>query len=183
MKRIFGVIALLIILGSCADPATGPASGATEASSVSPSPTEPARVDLVEAGIRAVLPSDGGSDVLFVLTDICDTEFTNDERTCEDPLTGEEQAVLAERLGRMAERIEFYPRYEDIPKGEAPMDTPGAVVVWVGPPRLRDDGTYQVEAGETCGGPCGHGSTYALEEREGGWVSTGNAPGTGQWIS
>jgi hypothetical protein len=133
--------------------------------------------------MRAVLPSDGGRDVLFVMTDICDTEMMNDERTCEGSLTGEEQAILAERLGRLADEIRFYARYEDIPKGEAPIDTPGAVVVWVGPPRPQDDGTYRIEAGETCGGLCGHGGTYVLEERDGGWVSTGNAPGTGQWIS
>jgi hypothetical protein len=30
---------------------------------------------------------------------------------------------------------------------------------------------------------CGHGGTYVLEEQDGTWASTGNAPGTGTWIS
>jgi hypothetical protein len=175
-------VAALVLLGLVACAETPPASdGAT--ASTSPTPVEPALVDLVEAGIRAVLPSDGGRERLYVLTELCETESTADERRCDGSLSAEEQAILAERLRRMADDIAFYPTYDDIPNGEVPIEVPGGVVVWVGPPQLQDDGTYLIEAGETCGGLCGHGGTYVLEERDGGWVSTGNAPGTGQWIS
>ena len=174
----FAASAFLVLILSCADGPSSPADG-----DPSVSPSEPARVDLVEAGIRAVLPSDGGRDVLFIMTELCDTEFTSEERACEGSLTDDEQAILAERLAAMADEVRFYPRYDTIPEGEAPINTSGAVVVWVGPPRLQGDGTYLIEAGETCGGLCGHGGTYVLEPRGNRWVSSGNAPGTGQWIS
>ena len=86
---------------------------------------------------------------------------------------------MAERMAKVADEIRFYPSYEDIPEGHAPIDHPGGVVAWVGPPSLQDDGSYHMEAGETCGGLCGHGGTYVLELRDGRWVSSGNAPGTG----
>jgi hypothetical protein len=49
--------------------------------------------------------------------------------------------------------------------------------------RTTGYGTYWIEAGETCGGLCGHGGTYVFEETDGTWASTGSAPGTGSWIS
>jgi hypothetical protein len=137
----------------------------------------------VEAGLRAVLPSDGGRDVLFVMTELCRTAMMSDERTCEGSLTDEEQASLADRLAGVADEIRFYPSYDDIPEGEAPIDRPGGVVAWVGPPEERPNGDYWIEAGETCGGLCGHGSIYVLELQGERWVSTGTAPGAGSWIS
>ena len=92
-------------------------SSAAPASDVSVSVVQVARVDLIEAGIRAVTSPSG---LLYVQTRLC----------------------------------------------------PGA-----------GDGTYWIEAGETCGGLCGHGGTYVLEEKDGTWASTGSAPGTGSWIS
>ena len=183
MRQLVGMLAVVTTLVSCADAPTGPATGGTSASAPSPTTTEPTRVDLVEAGLRAVLPSDGGREVLYVMTKLCRTTFTEGRETCEGRLTDEEQAVLAERLAPLAEEIAFYPTYDDIPPGGAPIDHPSAVVAWVGPPEDRDNGTYWTEAGETCGGLCGHGGIYVLERQSDGWVSTGNAPGTGMWIS
>jgi hypothetical protein len=54
---------------------------------------------------------------------------------------------------------------------------------FVSPPQEHGDGTYWIEAGETCGGLCGQGGTYVLEEKDGTWASTGAAPGTGMWVS
>jgi hypothetical protein len=64
-----------------------------------------------------------------------------------------------------------------------PIEHPGSVIAWVGPAELQSDGTFWMEAGETCGGLCGHGGIFVIERRGDAWVSIGNAPGTGMWIS
>jgi hypothetical protein len=73
--------------------------------------------------------------------------------------------------------------YEAIPAGQAPIDQLGRDYVFVGPPQDRGDGKYWIEAGEICGGLCGHSGTYVIEDRDGAWASTGNAPGTATWMS
>jgi len=57
------------------------------------------------------------------------------------------------------------------------------MAAFTGPPIDQGDGTFWIEAGESCGGLCGYGGVYVLELRDGDWVATGPTPGTGSWIS
>jgi hypothetical protein len=185
MRRILIPFALVVAMVACADDPAGPGSGGSgtpePSPTESPSPMDTLRVDLVEAGLRAVLPSDG--DVLYLKTGLCRSTMMNEDEECLGRLSGDEQAILAERLHGMAGDVRFIASYDEIPEGQAPIDGASAVVAWVGPPDEQPNGSYWIEAGETCGGLCGHGGIYVLEPRGDHWVSTGPAPGTGQWIS
>jgi hypothetical protein len=140
-------------------------------------------VDLVEAGLREVLPLhvDGA---LLIRSRLCTTGFTREDlaKKCGEPLTEEEQADLAARLAPIGE-VRFYADYEDIPEGERPIDGSGSVFAWTSEPALQDDGTYHVVVGDTCGGQCGRGGTYVLEEVDGRWRSTGPVPGTPEYVA
>ena len=137
-------------------------------------------MDLIEAGIRAVATS---VRLLFVRTKLCEGVGDGTTGRCTSTLTEDEIASLATRLSDLSDDVRFVAGYEAIPAGQAPIDQPGRDFVFVGPPQEHGDGTYWIEAGETCGGLCGHGGTYVLEEKDGTWASTGNAPGTGMWVS
>ena len=168
------MFALVVIVGvSCA-------SAAPPASEGSVSAVQVARVDLIEAGIRAVATP---VRLLFVRTKLCEGVGDGTTGQCTSTLTEDEIASLATRLSDLSDDVRFVSGYEAIPAGQAPIDQPGRDYVFVSPPRDRGDGTYWIEAGETCGGLCGHGGTYVLEEKEGTWASTGSAPGTGSWMA
>jgi hypothetical protein len=168
------ISALVVIVGvSCAS--AGP-----PGSEASVSADQVPRVDLVEAGIRAVATP---VRLLFVRTKLCEGVGDGTTGRCTSTLTEHEIASLATRLSDLSDDVRFVAGYEAIPAGQAPIDHPGRDYVFVSPPQNRGDGTYWIEAGETCGGLCGHGGTYVLEEKDGTWTSTGSAPGTGSWIS
>jgi len=168
------ICALVVIVGvSCAS--AGP-----PGSEGSQPTVQVARVDLIEAGIRAVTSP---SRLLYVQTKLRPRAGEGSTGPCTSTLTKEEIATLAQRLSDLSDDVRFVATYEAIPAGRAPIDHPGRDYVFVGPPQDRGDGTYWIEAGETCGGLCGHGGTYVLEEKDGTWASTGSAPGTGSWIS
>jgi hypothetical protein len=137
-----------------------------------------ARVALVEAGIRAVAHS---PRVLFVRTQLCGGTPGQDK--CTTSLTDDEVQALSVSLRDLSDDIRFVSSYEDIPAGQSPFESPDREFVFVGEPQDHGAGTFWIEAGESCGGLCGHGGTYVLEQRDGVWISTGSAPGTGQWIS
>jgi hypothetical protein len=167
-------LCLVVIVGvSCA-------SASPPGSEASATVVQVARVDLVEAGIRAVTSP---SRLLYVQTRLCPGAGDGPTSPCTSALTKEEIATLATRLSDLSDDVRFVAGYEAIPAGQAPIDQPGRDYVFVSPPQDRGDGMYWIEAGETCGGLCGHGGTYVLEEKDGTWASTGSAPGTGSWIS
>ena len=168
------ICALVAIVGvSCTRADTPGSAGSASAVQV-------ARVDLIEAGIRAVATP---VRLLFVRTKLCEGVGDGTTGRCTSTLTEDEIASLATRLSDLSDDVRFVAGYEAIPAGQAPIDQPGRDFVFVGPPQEHGDGTYWIEAGETCGGLCGHGGTYVLEEKDGTWASTGNAPGTGMWVS
>jgi hypothetical protein len=173
MRRLLISAVFLTVGGSCTT--AGP-----PGSEGSVSTFQVAGVDLIEAGIRAVT---GPVRLLFVRTKLCEGVGDGTTGRCTSTLTEDEIASLATRLSDLSDDIRFVAGYEAIPAGQAPIDQPGRDYVFVSPPGDRGDGTYWIEAGETCGGLCGHGGTYVLEEHDGTWASTGNAPGTGSWIS
>ena len=173
MRRLL-ISAVVLIVGVSSTSAGPPASEA------SMSTVQVARLDLIEAGIRAVA---GPVRLLFVRTKLCEGVGDGTTGRCTSTLSEDEIASLATRLSDLSDDVRFVAGYEAIPAGQAPIDQPGRDYVFVSPPQDRGDGTYWIEAGETCGRLCGHGGTYVLEEKDGTWASTGSAPGTGTWIS
>jgi hypothetical protein len=173
MRRLLISAVVLIVGVSCTS--AGPPRSEGSVSTVQVS-----RVDLIEAGIRAVA---GPVRLLFVRTKLCEGVGDGTTGRCTSTLTEDEIASLPTRLSDLSDDVRFVAGYGAIPAGQAPIDQPGRDFVFVSPPRERGDGTYWIEAGETCGGLCGHGGTYVLEEKDDTWASTGNAPGTGMWVS
>src|SRR5690242_20045119 len=99
------VLAVLILVGaSCADGGGAPASGAQ-------SPPSPARVDLVEAGIRAVVSPNDQTKLLYVRTRLC-PGMTKGQ--CAGALTGEEIAALGDGLVDLAPEVRFVSNYDAI---------------------------------------------------------------------
>jgi hypothetical protein len=166
---LMGIVALTLI--SCASRPSAGASG-----SGSPAP-EVARVDLLEAGIRAVVQP---SSVVFVQTRLC-PDIPEEVKDCPSAITDQETAVLAGRLSDVSDDVRFVPRFEDT-YGSVP-DNVAMDYVMLGVPLDQGNGTYWIEAGEVSCEMCAHGGTYVLELRDGTWVSTGNAPGTGEWVA
>ena len=173
MPRLWIRVLVVIVGVSCADACAPHSGGAVSAVQV-------VRVDLVEAGICAVATP---VRVLFVRTKLCEGAGDGPTDRCTLTLNEDEIASLATRLSDLSDDVRFVAGFEAIPPGQAPIDRPGRDYVFVGPPQDRGDGTYWIEAGETCGGLCGHGGTFVLEEWNGAWTSTGSAPGTGSWMA
>jgi hypothetical protein len=141
---------------------------------------EAARVDLVEAGIRAVAHP---ADVLFIETKLCRPDPGRDDCPAK-PLTHDEVRTLADRLRDLSGDIRFVSTGADIPAGESPEASPDIEFVFLGIPQDRLDGTFWIEANVICGEPCRRGGgTYILEKQNGVWTSTGRAPGMPSWGS
>jgi hypothetical protein len=173
MRRLWIPVLVLVVGVSCANASAPPSGGAVSAVQV-------VRVDLIEAGIRAVATP---VRVLFVQTKLCEGVADGTKDRCTSTMTEDEIASLATRLSDLSDDVRFVAGYEAIPAGQAPIDQLGRDYVFVGPPQDRGDGTYWIAAGEMCGGLCGHGGTYVLEDHDGTWGSKGNAPGTATWMS
>ena len=118
-----------------------------------------------------------------VRTKLCEGVGDGTTGRCTSTLSEDEIASLATRLSDLSDDVRFVAGYEAIPAGQAPIDQPGRDYVFVSPPRDRGDGTFWIEAGETCGG-LWRARRYLCPRREGRtWALTGNAPGTGMWVS
>jgi hypothetical protein len=143
----------------------------------SAAPTQDAvRVDLVEAGIRAVAHP---ADVLFIETSLCRPDAGRDDCPA-SPLTDDEVRTLAQRLRDLSGDIRFVPTGADIPAGDSPDAFPAREFVFVGIPQDQGDGAFWIEANVISKGG-GGGGTYILERRNGVWTSMGKAPGTPRW--
>jgi hypothetical protein len=163
------IVAFAIV--SCAKgPSVRPVASGTSSGAV-------ARVDLLEAGIRAVAQP---SRVLLVQTRLC-PDIPVVQEDCPATMTHQETAIIAERLVDLSKDVRFVPTFEAT-YGTVP-DKVSRDYIMLDVPQDRGDGTYWIEAGEVSCEMCAHGGTYVLELRDGTWVSTGNAPGTGMWVS
>jgi hypothetical protein len=99
---------------------------------------------------------------------------------CVDSFSSAEQEELARRLGDLSTTVTFVedptPLYDD----DWMMGPPEILVLRLGTITERGDGV-QVGGSYGCGGRCGGGTTYLLEEKTGGWEVTGTT-GTA-WIA
>jgi hypothetical protein len=148
----------------------------TDLTSAAPT-QDAARVNLMEAGIRAVAHP---ATVLFIETSLCRPDPGQDCPA--PPLTGDEQRTLADGLGDLSGDIRFVPAGADIPARESPDAFPDREFVFLGIPQDQGDGTFWIEANAISKGRRG-GGTYIVEKQNGVWTSMGRAPGTPHWGS
>jgi len=185
MRRLSVAATVVVLLAACADPApTGPASGGTP-TGTSPTRVVDERVAAYEELITYVAELESGfHGPLYIRRAICEEAADPIEPSdgCDDAFTAAEQVVLIDALSTGNRDVSFVNAWEDLGIGQDLSNDEGAIFVWVGPLDAEGDG-FWAGAGMWCGGLCGHGGTYVLEDGPDGWTVTGNAPGTGEWIS
>jgi hypothetical protein len=179
MRRFAALTIFALILAACADkPAPGPASG----------PAEP-QLDQTRMGVYEGLARElvGTEKIewkkIVIVSELCANAGGAEEpKGCDDSLTAAEQNDLSQRLADLGPPISFVedptPLYDD----EWMSGAPETIVLRLG--TITDHGAG-VEVGGSfgCGGLCGSGTTYLLEETAtaGDWEVTGTT-GTA-WIA
>jgi hypothetical protein len=179
MRRFAALTIFALILTGCADkPAPGPASG----------PAEP-QLDQTRMGIYEGLARElvGTEKIqwkkIVIVSKLCaNAGVAEGPKGCDDALTAAEQTDLAQHLADLGPAISFVedptPLYDD----EWMSGAPETIVLRLG--TITDHGAG-VEVGGSfgCGGLCGSGTTYLLEETAtaGDWEVTGTT-GTA-WIA
>jgi hypothetical protein len=171
LRRILfglGLVAVLL-LAACADPL---AEG--NDSPQAPRPSHRQRIDVYEALVRH-LADPRGPKPIYVVSDLC-FELMRGEQRCPDHLSRDEEQELGARLRDLGD-IVF--RRDDEP-GPSPEESFQQILL--SPIVDKPDG-LRVEGGVVCGGLCGSGSVYVLEETEDGYEVTGTDDTYGSWIS
>lgn len=179
MRRFAALTIFALVLTACADePAPGPASG----------PAEP-QLDQTRMGIYEGLARElvGTEKIewkkIVIVSELCaNAGGAEAPKGCDDALSADEQTDLSQRLADLGPPISFVedptPLYDD----EWMSGPPETIVLRLG--TISDHGAG-VEVGGSfgCGGLCGSGTTYLLEESEtaGTWEVTGTT-GTA-WIA
>ena len=179
MRRFAALTIFALVLTACADkPAPGPASG----------PPEP-QLDQTRMGIYESLARElVGSEKIewkkvVIVSELCaNAGGAEAPKGCDDSLSADEQNDLSQRLADLGPPISFVedptPLYDD----DWMSGPPETIVLRLG--TIADHGAG-VEVGGSfgCGGLCGSGSTYLLEESEtaGTWEVTGTTGVT--WIA
>jgi hypothetical protein len=179
MRRFAALTIFALIFTACADqPAPGPASG----------PAEP-QLDQTRMGIYESLSRElvGTEKIewkkIVIVSELCaNAGGAEAPKGCDDSLSADEQTDLAQRLADLGPPISFVedptPLYDDAWMS----GPPETIVLRLGTISDHDAG---VEVGGSfgCGGLCGSGSTYLLEESEtaGTWEVTGTTGVT--WIA
>ena len=180
MRRIAMFASIALLLAACAD-ATTPSSA--DGSSASPATTlDQRRVDVYGALIPELVGGEGMQwRRIYVVTNLCGNpadpveDGTGD---CDDVLSEAEQQALRERLD--VENLRFIDDPEPLYDDGWFQGPPNEVVVTLGP-IVERGGDVRVGASYGCGGLCGAGNTWVLEERDGEWSVVGSrGPG---WIA
>lgn len=181
MRRMLMFSAASLLLIACAG-ATAP-SPVAEGSTASPTET----VDELKVGVYgALIPELVSSEGMewrrvYVVTSLCSdpTELVGDDtKDCGNVLSEAEQQALRERLD--VEDLRFIDDPTTLYDDDWFQGPPNEVVVTLGP-IVERAGDIRVGASYGCGGLCGAGNTWELEERDGQWAVVGTrGPG---WIA
>jgi hypothetical protein len=179
MRRFAALTIFALILTACADkPAPGPATG----------PAEP-QLDQTRLGIYEGLARElvGTEKIewkkIVIVSKLCaNAGGAEVPKGCDEALSAAEQDELARRLGDLGPTITFVEDPTPLYDEEWMTGAPETIVLRLG--TITDHGTG-VEVGGSfgCGGLCGSGTTYLLEETAtaGDWEVTGTT-GTA-WIA
>ena len=169
MRRSAILTIFALVLAACADdPAPGPASGPAEPQ------LDQTRMGIYESLARELVGAEKAEwKKIVIVSELCaNAGGAEGPEGCDDSLSAPEQDELAKRLGDLGPRISFVedptPLYD-----EAWMTgPPETLVLRLGTITERGDGV-EVGGSYGCGGLCGGGTTYLLEEKAGGWEVVG----------
>ncbi len=100
--------------------------------------------------------------------------------SCPGAFTSAEQEALLERLADLPS-VEFVEDVETVV--DRIFQGGGGQLVRLGPIIEKKGDEVWVPGSHYCGGLCGGGSVWVVEETDRGWEVTGPAPGAGVWIS
>ncbi|MET0800375.1 MAG: hypothetical protein ABWZ53_04330 [Actinomycetota bacterium] len=177
MRRIAVFVALTVSLVACSDATTPPTGGGTTSSSP--------RADERRVGVYGSLITElAGVEPIewrhvYVVTGLCaNADEPMKPEGCDDQLSEAERTVLRERLDGM--RLRFIDDPTSLYDDEWMQGPPRDVVLRLGP-IVERAGEVRVGASYGCGGLCGGGTTYVLEEADGSWSVVGQRGG--MWIA
>lgn len=177
MRRSAAVLVLAVALAACADPpAPGPGAG-------DPAPTlDQRRLAIYEALIREVTGTEDlgqgtAWDRVVIVSMLCENAAEPfPPEGCDERLSEKEEVELMRRLENVGSTVTFV----NDPTPIDDLNRPGSIVVRVGPIAPRGEGV-EVGGSYVCGGLCGSGTTYLLEESPKGWEVVGNTGSV--WIA
>ncbi|MEO8293309.1 MAG: hypothetical protein ABI635_09230 [Actinomycetota bacterium] len=182
-----GVVVFAVLLGACANTAT-PGPGADSSGSDAPSlaPEVADRLDAYEAVIRHLVGSEQVDwETIYIMERICANAGDGAEaKGCDEVFTATDQEEITTRLADLGAPIRFVHDYEEAdPHGRIVDGREHSVFVWLGPVAAGPEGSLEVPGSMQCGGLCGTGSVWKLEQRQGTWAVVGSAEGAGVWIA
>ena len=177
MRRSAVLTIFVLVLAACADdPVPGPAAADPEPQ------VDETRLGIYESTVRELVGTEKiGWKKIVIVSMLCDDAGGADGPAgCDDELSAPEQDELARRLEDLGPPISFIDDPTPLYDEDWMTGVPETIVVRLGTIAESADG---VEVGGSfgCGGLCGGGTTYVLEEKPGGWEVVGTT-GTA-WIA
>jgi hypothetical protein len=176
MRRLAAVPILALVLAGCANEPVPSAGG-------NPEPElDQTGLGVYEAMTRELVGAEGFEwKKVVIVSTLCENAGEPDKPTgCGDALTEQEQDELARRLEDLGAPVMFVedptPLYDD----DWFTGAPEILVLRLGTITEQGNGV-QVGGSYGCGGLCGSGTTYLLEEKAGGWKIVGTTGSA--WIA
>lgn len=174
MRRTAALLAVALVLGACADaPSAGPGSGDPEPQ------LDEQRLAIYETLIRELVGAeDLGEEATWkhvvVVSRLCaNAGEAFEPKGCDDAFTAVEQEELARRLDGVGGTVEFMADPTSLYDEDWFGGLPDTIVVRVGTISPHGDGV-EVGGSYLCGGLCGSGTSYLLEESTTGWEVVGH---------
>jgi hypothetical protein len=177
MRRSAVLTIFALLLAACAeDPAPGPASGPAEPQ------LDETRLGIYESTARELV---GAEKIewkkIVIVSRLCENAGAGDvPKGCDDELSAAEQDELALRLDDLGPPISFVEDPTPLYDEGWMTGAPETLVLRLGTIVESGDGV-EVGGSYGCGGLCGGGTTYVLEEKPSGWEVTGTTGTT--WIA
>ena len=177
MRRSAALTIFALLLAACAnDPVAGPATG-------NPEPQlDETRLGIYESMARELTGAEQVSwKKIVIVSRLCENAGGADGPDgCDDALSAAEQDELARRLADLGTTVTFVEDPTSLYDDDWMTGLPEILVLRLGTISERGDGV-QVGGSYGCGGLCGGGTTYLLEESADGWEVVGT---TGpSWIA
>jgi hypothetical protein len=177
MRRSAILTMFALLLAACADgSAVGPAAGDPEPQ------LDETRLGIYESMARELI---GAEKIewkkIVIVSRLCENAGEAVEpKGCDDSLTAAEQDELARRLDDLGTKVTFVEDPTPLYDEDWMTGAPETLVLRLGTITDRGDGV-EVGGSYGCGGLCGGGTTYLLEETAGDWEVVGTT-GTA-WIA
>ena len=167
--RRSAILTIFVLLAACAnDPAPGPASGPAEPQ------LDQTRMGIYESLARELVGAEKAEwKKIVIVSKLCaNAGGAEGPKGCDDSLSAAEQDELALRLADLGAPINFLEDPTPLYDEDWMTGAPETIVLRLGTIAESGDG---VEVGGSfgCGGLCGGGTTYLLEEKSDSWEVVG----------